>query len=78
VGTVGVVSAASTFAERVAPYQKLAFYAFDGSPHLTPIAGFVLGRYDVTPRGEAEEPAREIPPPCACIRSRASPWGRYL
>src|SRR6185369_13125982 len=35
-----LVSAASSFAERVAPYQKLAVYAFDGSPHLTPIVGF--------------------------------------
>jgi len=35
-----LVSAASTFAERVAPYQKLAVYAFDGSPHLTPMVGF--------------------------------------
>jgi hypothetical protein len=35
-----LVSAASAFAERVAPYQKLAVYAFDGSPHLTPIVGF--------------------------------------
>jgi len=35
-----LVAAASAFAERLAPYQKLAVYAFDGSPHLTPIAGF--------------------------------------
>lgn len=35
-----LISAASAFAERVAPYQKLAVYAFDGSPHLTPIVGF--------------------------------------
>jgi hypothetical protein len=38
-----LVSAASSFAERVAPYQKLAVYAFDGSPHLTPIVGFGAG-----------------------------------
>jgi hypothetical protein len=35
-----LVAAASSFAERVAPYQKLAVYAFDGSPHLAPIVGF--------------------------------------
>lgn len=35
-----LVSAASSFAERVATYQKLAVYAFDGSPNLTPIVGF--------------------------------------
>ncbi len=35
-----LVGAASAFAERVGKYQKLAVYAFDGSPHLTPIAGF--------------------------------------
>ncbi|HXU81429.1 MAG TPA: VWA domain-containing protein [Polyangia bacterium] len=35
-----LVSAASAFAERVAPYQKMSVYAFDGSPHLTPIVGF--------------------------------------
>ena len=38
-----LVAAASSFAERVAPYQKLAVYAFDGSPHLTPIVGFGAG-----------------------------------
>lgn len=35
-----LLAAASTFAERVGPYQKVAVYAFDGSPHLAPIAGF--------------------------------------
>jgi hypothetical protein len=35
-----LVAAASAFADRVAPYQKLAVYAFDGSPNLTPIVGF--------------------------------------
>lgn len=35
-----LVNAASSFAERVGPYQKLAVYAFDGSPHLVPMAGF--------------------------------------
>lgn len=38
-----VVAGASAFAERVGKYQKLAVYAFDGSPHLTPIAGFGAG-----------------------------------
>lgn len=35
-----LLAAATTFAERVGPYQKLAVYAFDGAPHLAPIAGF--------------------------------------
>src|SRR5205085_1947484 len=35
-----LLAAASTFAERVGPYQKVAVYAFDGAPHLAPIAGF--------------------------------------
>jgi hypothetical protein len=35
-----LVAAAQAFAERVGPYQKLAVYAFDGSPHLTPMSGF--------------------------------------
>jgi hypothetical protein len=35
-----LVQAASAFAERVGPYQKVAVYTFDGSPHLTPIVGF--------------------------------------
>lgn len=35
-----LVAAAGAFADRVGPYQKLAVYAFDGSPHLTPMSGF--------------------------------------
>src|SRR5438132_5375820 len=35
-----LVAAASAFAERVAPYQKMAVFAFDGSPQLTPMVGF--------------------------------------
>ena len=35
-----VVSGASTFAGQVGRYQKLGVYAFDGSPHLTPIVPF--------------------------------------
>jgi hypothetical protein len=35
-----LVGAASSFADRIGPYQKLAIYAFDGSPHLTPMVGF--------------------------------------
>ncbi len=35
-----LVTAAAAFAGRLAPYQKLAVYVFDGSPQLTPIAGF--------------------------------------
>jgi hypothetical protein len=35
-----VVAGTAAFAQRVAKYQKLAIYAFDGSPHITPITGF--------------------------------------
>jgi len=35
-----LIQAASSFAERVGPYQKVAIYTFDGSPHLTPLVGF--------------------------------------
>jgi hypothetical protein len=35
-----LVQAAGTFAERVGPYQKVAIYSFDGSPHLTPVVNF--------------------------------------
>ena len=35
-----LMQAASSFADRVGPYQKVAVYTFDGSPHLTPLVGF--------------------------------------
>src|SRR5262249_55330536 len=35
-----LIEAASSFADRVGPYQKVAIYSFDGSPHITPIIGF--------------------------------------
>ncbi|HVR63993.1 MAG TPA: VWA domain-containing protein [Polyangia bacterium] len=35
-----VVQAAASFADRVGPYQKVAIYTFDGSPHVTAIIGF--------------------------------------
>ena len=35
-----LVQAAQSFADRVGPYQKVAVYTFDGSPHLTPLVGF--------------------------------------
>jgi hypothetical protein len=35
-----LIQAASSFGERVGPYQKVAVYTFDGSPHITPIVGF--------------------------------------
>jgi hypothetical protein len=35
-----LVQAASSFADRVGPYQKVAVYTFDGSPHMTPVVGF--------------------------------------
>src|SRR5262249_22452615 len=35
-----LIQAASTFGDRVGPYQKVAVYTFDGSPHLTPLVPF--------------------------------------
>src|SRR5215831_20044827 len=35
-----LIEAASTFGERVGPYQKVAVYSFDGSPHLTQVVPF--------------------------------------
>jgi hypothetical protein len=35
-----LVEAAAKFSKRVGASQKLAVYAFDGSPHITPIVGF--------------------------------------
>ena len=32
-----LIEAASTFGDRVGPYQKVAVYTFDGSPHLTQV-----------------------------------------
>ena len=49
-----LIQAAGSFADRVGPYQKVAIFAFDGSPHLTQIVPFggnvragvaALGRY---------------------------------
>jgi hypothetical protein len=35
-----VVAGAASFAQQVGRYQKLGIYAFDGSPHITPVAPF--------------------------------------
>jgi von Willebrand factor type A domain len=35
-----VVSGAASFAQQVGRYQKLGIFAFDGSPHITPISPF--------------------------------------
>jgi hypothetical protein len=35
-----LIQAAATFGDRVGPYQKVAVYTFDGSPHLTPLVSF--------------------------------------
>jgi hypothetical protein len=35
-----LIQAASSFGDRVGPYQKVAVYTFDGSPHLTSLVGF--------------------------------------
>lgn len=38
-----VVAGAASFAQQVGRYQKLGIYAFDGSPHITPVAPFGSG-----------------------------------
>jgi len=35
-----LTSAAASFADRVGPYQKVAIYTFDGSPHINQVVGF--------------------------------------
>jgi hypothetical protein len=35
-----LIQAAQSFSDRVGPYQKVAVYTFDGSPHITPVVGF--------------------------------------
>jgi len=35
-----LVEAAANFSKRVGSFQKVAVYAFDGSPHITPMVGF--------------------------------------
>jgi hypothetical protein len=35
-----LIQAAASFADRVGPYQKVAIYTFDGSPHVTPVINF--------------------------------------
>ena len=35
-----LIQAASSFSDRVGPYQKVAIFTFDGSPHITPLVGF--------------------------------------
>src|SRR5215510_9120284 len=35
-----LIQAASSFGDRVGPYQKVAVYTFDGSPHITPVVPF--------------------------------------
>jgi hypothetical protein len=35
-----LIQAAASFADRVGPYQKVAIYTFDGSPHITQVVGF--------------------------------------
>src|SRR5580765_8799712 len=35
-----LIQAASTFGDRVGPYQKVAVYTFDGSPNLTAVVPF--------------------------------------
>jgi Mg-chelatase subunit ChlD len=35
-----LMAAAASFADRVGPYQKVALYTFDGSPHINPVVPF--------------------------------------
>jgi hypothetical protein len=48
-----VVSGAASFAQQVGRYQKLGIFAFDGSPHVTPISPFGSGNPQGTLRGFA-------------------------
>jgi len=48
-----VVAGAASFAERVGRYQRLAVYAFDGSPRINPIVPFGAGNPQGTARAFA-------------------------
>lgn len=58
-----VMSAASSFAERVGPYQKVALFTFDGSPHLNPVVPFggnVRGGIDALGRYRPRDPSTNL------------------
>lgn len=58
-----VMSAASSFAERVGPYQKVALFTFDGSPHLNqvvPFGGNVRGGIEVLGRYRPRDPSTNL------------------
>ena len=58
-----VISAASSFADRVGPYQKVALYTFDGSPHLNqvvPFGGNVRGGADSLGRYRPKDPSTNL------------------
>ena len=58
-----LIQAAASFADRVGPYQKVAIYTFDGSPHLTPIVGLRRQRAQRHPRAghaPAQDPSTNL------------------
>ena len=71
-----LIQAASTFGDRVGPYQKVAVYTFDGSPHLTPVVSFGGNvRAGVSALGSPPA-ARSVRPTSTARSSRASGcWG---
>jgi Mg-chelatase subunit ChlD len=58
-----VISAASSFADRVGPYQKVALFTFDGSPHLNqvvPFGGNVRGGVEALARYRPRDPSTNL------------------
>jgi len=58
-----VIDAASSFADRVGPYQKVALYTFDGSPHLNqvvPFGGNVRGGVESLGRYHPKDPSTNL------------------
>lgn len=58
-----LVAAASSFADRVGPYQKVALYTFDGSPHLNqvvPFGGNVRGGVEALGRYRPKDPSTNL------------------
>ena len=58
-----LIQAASSFADRVGPYQKVALYTFDGSPHITQVVGFggnVRGGINVLATRRPRDPSTNL------------------
>jgi hypothetical protein len=55
-----IVEAAKAFTQRVKDFQKVAVYAFDGSPDIVPIAGFGGGSVDQLATFKPRDPSTNL------------------